>query len=357
MLKTLRKSVEVQKLENQTGIFLPNPEVEFSYFWGKPSIIGNRTDISVTQTFDIPTISGIKKKYANTLNARLEEQYKMERMQILLNTKRTCIAIVYHNALEREWKLRLEHAQTIVDAYKERFNNGDVSILEYNKAQFNLANVKAELTKVEVEKNTQNQILNHLNGGKSISISDADYHDFEIPSNFDVWFEQIAVKHPQLSYFEKEKNIAQNSLKLSKASAFPEFFAGYISENIVNQHFQGITVGMNIPIWENKNRIKQAKMEISAAEMNWIANRQILYNQLLILYQKAVYMKNLSEQYQKSIRNLSNSYLLKKALDGGEISLLEYITEMSLYYDMENKALETERDYRTAVAELEAAYY
>ena len=40
-LSALQKQVEAQKLGNKTGIYLPNPEVEFSNLWGNPSEIGN----------------------------------------------------------------------------------------------------------------------------------------------------------------------------------------------------------------------------------------------------------------------------------------------------------------------------
>ena len=46
---------EAQKLENNTNIFLENPEVGFNYLWGDPSAIGNRQDFSVSQSFDFPT--------------------------------------------------------------------------------------------------------------------------------------------------------------------------------------------------------------------------------------------------------------------------------------------------------------
>ena len=59
-LKALRETAEAQKLGNRTGIYLANPEVGFNYLWGKPGDIGNRTDINVKQTFDIPTITGMK---------------------------------------------------------------------------------------------------------------------------------------------------------------------------------------------------------------------------------------------------------------------------------------------------------
>ena len=85
-LKSLRESADAQKLENRTGIYLDNPEVGFNYLWGNPTDIGNRTDLSVSQTFDIPTITGMKSKIADERNGLVEWQYKAERMNILLET-------------------------------------------------------------------------------------------------------------------------------------------------------------------------------------------------------------------------------------------------------------------------------
>lgn len=44
--------------------------------------------------------------------------------------------------------------------------------------------------------------------------------------------------------------------------------------------------------------------------------------------------------------------LLKKALDAGQISLLEYLTEVTLYYEAVDLQNAAERDYRLALSEL-----
>ncbi len=60
-LKALRETADAEKLKNKTGIFLSNPEAVYNYLWGgDPTDIGNRTDISLIQNFDIPTITGMK---------------------------------------------------------------------------------------------------------------------------------------------------------------------------------------------------------------------------------------------------------------------------------------------------------
>ena len=57
-LKALRDLTESQKLENKTGIFLDDPEIGFNYLCGHPSEVGQRHDITVTQSFAFSTILG-----------------------------------------------------------------------------------------------------------------------------------------------------------------------------------------------------------------------------------------------------------------------------------------------------------
>lgn len=63
-LKALREQAEADKLASRTGIYLDNPEVEFNYLWGDPSVMGNRTDVSVKQSFDFPSAYAYKGKIA-----------------------------------------------------------------------------------------------------------------------------------------------------------------------------------------------------------------------------------------------------------------------------------------------------
>ncbi|KAA6308963.1 hypothetical protein EZS27_039465 [termite gut metagenome] len=53
---------------------------------------------------------------------------------------------------------------------------------------------------------------------------------------------------------------------MNQAMGLPSFLAGYMSEKVVGEHFQDITLGISIPLWENKNRVKQAKAASIAAQ-------------------------------------------------------------------------------------------
>ncbi|MPL81058.1 hypothetical protein SDC9_26967 [bioreactor metagenome] len=353
-LKALRETAEAQKLGNRTGIYLANPEVGFNYLWGKPGDIGNRTDINVKQVFDIPTITGMKSKVANEQNNLIEWQYKSDRMNILLEAKQYCIELIYYNALKQELDIRLKHAETIAKGYKDRLDRGDANQLEYNKVQLNLAAVQGEISRVEVEQNALLSQLKRLNGGTSVTFEDNRYSEISLPLDFDQWFAQAAQKNPVLAYVEQEIELSKRQVSLSKAMGLPTFSAGYMSEKVVGQQFQGLTLGISIPLWENKNRVKQAKAAVSAAETRQTDSKQQFYSQLQILYNRTYGLKNTADKYRKSLLTLNSTDLLGKALNAGEISLLDYIVEIGLYYNTITQALEAERDYQKAFAELSA---
>lgn len=353
-LKALRESAEADKLENKTGLTLSNPEVGFNYLWGNPDNIGNRTDFSITQTFDIPTITGMKSRVANEKNNLIEWQYKADRMNILLEAKQYCIELTYYNALKKELDLRLQHAETIADGYKQRMDRGDANILEYNKVRLNLSTIQGEMSKIDVERNVLIEQLKRLNGGNEIRLDDYQFGNVELPLNFDDWYVQAEQNNPVLAYVKQEIEVSKRQVSLSKAMGLPTFSAGYMSEKVVGQRYQGISVGVSIPLWENKNRVRQAKAAVRAAESREADNKQQFYGQLQILYSRTFGLKATAENYRKSMETANSTDLLKKALDAGEISLLEYILEIGLYYDTVNQALEAERDYQKAYAELSA---
>ena len=203
-LRALRESIIAEKLENRTDIFLPNPEFGFNYLWGTPSSNGNRYDISVTQSFDAPTISGLKSKVANEQNAMLEWDYKAERMNLLLEAKEYYLDVVYYNALLEELNLRLVHAQAISKSQKERLESGDANILEYNNVKINLASAHGEILRVETERAVVLSELTRLNGGKNVTISESNFPTLSLPLNFEQWYAQAEQQSPVLAYVRQE---------------------------------------------------------------------------------------------------------------------------------------------------------
>ena len=174
----------------------------------------------------------------------------------------------------------------------------------------------------------------------------------QLPLNFDSWYVEAEQKNPVLAYVKQEIEVGKSQVSLSKSSNLPTFSAGYMSEKVVGQQYQGLTFSISIPLWENKNRVKQAKAAVTAAELREADSKQQFYSQLRTLYNRANSLNIIADKYRHSLATVNNTELLKKALDAGEISLLDYIVEIGLYYTTVSQALEAERDYQKAFAEL-----
>ncbi len=252
----------------------------------------------------------------------------------------------------KELAIRREHAEKIAVSQKERLESGEGNVMEYNNVQLNLSTVRGEVSRIETERNAAIAQIVRLNGGQPLTLSGSGFTSIEMPLNFNDWYATAEGKNPLLSYVRQEIELSKQQISLSKSMGLPTFSAGYMSENVVGQRFQGVSVGISVPLWSNKNRVKQAKSALRAAESKQTDTKQQFYSQLEILYSRTQGLKATAETYRESLENANNSVLLKKALDAGQISMLDYIVEIGLYYNTVNQALQAELDYQKAFAEL-----
>jgi len=353
-LKALRETAGSEKLGNKTDIYPADPEIGFNYLWGSPSAIGTRKDFSVSQEFDFATLSGLKSKMAMRKNGMVDRQYMADRMSLLLEAKQYCIDIIYYNALLHELSVRHGHAKSIADARKRLLDSGGGNVLEYNKARLNLTTVEGETAKVTAERNAVEAQLARLNGGIGITLTATTYDPVQAPADFDSWYRMAETSNPVLEYAREEVEMSKRQLSLTKAMSLPVLSAGYMSEKTAGEHFQGITVGVSVPLWSNKNRVRRAKSAVRAVEARRADAKMQLYSSMKILYRRIHDLKSAADIYRASLKSANSSELLKKALDAGEISLPDYLQEIGMYYDVMSKALDAEREYQKACAELYA---
>ena len=351
-LLALRKKAEAEKIGNKTQIYLQSPEFEFNYLSSNPSETGNRTDLSISQSFDFPTAYLYENQISNIKNEQVDIEYQKQLRSLLLKTRLVCNDIVYTNALMSKMSNRIIHAKDIANSFQSKFNVGETNILEYNKAQLNLLKISKDLELLEIQRNTLFSELTRLNGGIFIDFTDSQFHLPSIPVDFEQWYLSADQNNPVLNWLKQEIEISQKQEKLTRALSLPKLRAGYMSESVVGERFSGITGGLSIPLWGNKNTVKHAKANTLAIESITHDTKIQLYNHLKALHTKAISLQQNIDDYRFTLRSIDNSELLKKAFDKGEISLINYILELSIYFESENKLVELERNLNQTLAEL-----
>ncbi len=352
-LKALQQQMEAQKLANRTDIYLPNPEAEFGYLWGVPKAISNRIDISVKQSFDFPTVYSHKSKLANIENTNAEWAYKTERVNLLLAVKETCVQLIYCNALIGAYKVRMDNALTIAQSLAKMTDAGEGNILEVNKAQINLITVKNEIANIETERQRLLSDLKRYNGDKEIIFTDTLFEAAVIPDDFEQWYIEAESKSPALGYLKGVVEADKKRVQVNQAVRLPKFSAGYASESIPGEQYHGISIGISVPLWENKNKVKMAKAQAMASQLTVEDARIAFYNNLQYLFSKATTLKSAAESYGSTLQTNNNDILLKKAWQTGNLSLLNYLLESQYYYTAIENKLSVERDLALTIAQLE----
>ncbi len=351
-LKALKEKTDADKIGNKTGINLSNPEVEFGYLWGSPADEGKRVDLAVSQSFDFPTAYRYKSQLSDGKNKQADLTYEEQRRGILQQARLLCVELVYQQKIHDQLTERLQQAKSLSQAYQKSFDQGSIDILEYNKTKLNLLSAEKALQMNEVDMELVKSELIRMNGEQPIEINFRDYPSYLLSINFDDWFDKVKENNPSVQLSEKEIELSKKQEQLTKALNLPKFSLGYTSERVSGTTFQGVAVGVSIPLWEGRNTVKHQKAQTMALQMQYddlrIQFRNALKNQYVKTYKLSVLLK----EYQDALNVINNKDLLKTALDKGQLSLINYLLELSAYNETVDKYLETERDYQLGVAEL-----
>ena len=351
-LKVLQNELKADSLYNMTGLMPNNPELEFNYLWGNPDDIGNRKDLRISQSFDFPTVYTYKKKIANVRNEQLALEFKKRSMEINYEARILCTELVYYNKLISKLEIRLFDTQRLTESYKIKTDKGDTGILEYNKVRLREEILSADLKSANIKRQSLLDKLSSMNGGITINSKDKNYSTPMITQDFEKWFNVAEQNNPVLAWLKDEIQAVGVETKLLRAESLPGFQAGYMSEKVAGEEFSGITVGVTIPLWENKNRIKYAKANFKAAGEKHDETRLQFYYQLKATHSKAVSLQTAYNSYRTGLDKFDNGALLNIAFTKGGISLIDYLNELAVFYESADKALELEKDMNLTIEEL-----
>ena len=326
-----KQMTEAQKLEANTGKYLANPTVELNQLWADRSAGGNSNELAVVQAFDFPTVYSNKNKLAKLKSATYDHQYAASRQQILLSAKQICLEIVYLRKQKNILDSRLKNAERLAALYHQRLESGDANQMELNKIQLEKINAQNASRLNEAALRAQLEKLRNLNGGITIDFTD---------------------DNPSLKSLAGETETANREVKLSRAQSLPKFDLGYRRNGGSEEKMNGFRIGMSIPLWENKNTVKTAKAQAEYAAANMDDNTQALKSTLRELYTQAQALQNSSAEYAQALASQRNEELLNKALEAGQISMIDYFVEITLLYDSIQNYLDVEKEYHTLVAQL-----
>ncbi len=351
VLKANEQFFEAQNLGFKAQTNLDNPELEweksFSSDEGKPY------EILVSQSFDFPTSYLYKNQLKKAQIANTENYKAKSRQEILLEAKLLCINLIYYNKQKAELNNRLSNAEKLNDLFQKRLEEGDATILEANKIKMLRLNTANQLKMIESKVSNLTDDLIKLNGGKQIDLNLHEYPLMSIDQGMKELLTQSLNADPQLKLLSTKEEISAKETSLVKTNSLPKFSIGYryLNSDILKQA-NGIKLGLSIPLWENKNKVKRARLLEQFSREEYLIGKMELENKFLKLFRNFLNLEKSMKEYEGVFTEKHYDTLLQKALTLGEISSIEYFTENIYYYESVDTYLEIEHEYYKTMSEL-----
>lgn len=356
-LKAMHAQLQATLLANSADNALPDPEAEVAYMFGSPKGVEPRTNVAVTQSLDWGVLTGRRRKLSKAANTAAMAEYRVAFQKVMSEADAALVQMVYYNRLQAELETRCHEALNIMLMYEKKYTDGDVNLIELNKVRLNTAVSEAELQRAKADRAAVAQTLQRLNGGAPITMPDTVYPATTALPPLATLKE--AMPHTA-AMAQAEASLAQSTaaVKLAKVEGMPEFTVGFQGEYIKDNNYSGPSIGLSIPLWGNTRRkVKAARATQVASQLSLADARQQQLSTLDQLYMQATDLNATTQQLKDHLAATTNDALLRRSLEAGQLSVLNYLLEQSFYYSARTALLEAERDAQLAVSQVRALMY
>lgn len=358
--------ISSQKLENKTGNNLPDPTLSYAHLWDSKNSDETVGELVISQSFDFPTLYATRGKMNRLKTNALDAQAAAFRQQILLQAKEVCLDIIMLQRLQELLDERLKNAEELSAMYNKRLETGDANILETNKINLELLNVRTEARLNRTALDNKLKELLVLNGDRPLTpgrplpgtVPDArvlgltEYPAVPLPADFRPLAEELLAADPTLQSLQGESAAARKQISASKQGWLPRLELGYRRNTESGHPLNGVVVGFSFPLFENRNKVKMAKTQALNIDCQKENAALQAGSTLWQLYEEACSLHASMEEYEHTLRQQQDLSLLKQALMGGQISMIEYFVEISVVYQSQTNLLQLENRYQKAMAQL-----
>lgn len=352
-IESARSRAQIEQMFGENT--LESPEVEFTRLWGAEGV-GNKWSLSVSQSFDWPGIYAARRQAAR--NASTASQFAMEStlLDLRLEVRSALIDLIHNKQLVEMQSDRVKHLSELEETFRKGVESGSETRLDYNKTVIELIAAKKELQSIEAESARLLATLSELNGGADITgILSKLGNTYPIIPAIDpenISLETIKQRDPSYAAALATAEAAKSMSKVEKMASLPGFSLGFEHETEVDEHFNGFSVGISLPVWGRRHQRKAASLEADVAVME---AEMALVKRTTELTADLYRMKSLKrtlDEYEPVVNDKANINLLKKAYDAGQINFITYVQELNYFIEARRDYLDTLYEYSLALTRL-----
>lgn len=366
-LKANIRQIASQKLEAKAENNLPDPSVSYAHLWDSKDNSKTVGEMVVSQSFDFPSLYATRGKMNRLRTVAFDARSAEMRQQVLLQAKELCLDIIMLHRRQELLDSRLKNAEELAAMYAKRLSMGDANALETNKINLELLNARTEARMNATNLNGKLGELLALNGNMPLSpgrpapapalptpqtLGLTDYPAVALPADIYRTHDELLSADPALQSYESESAAARKLVSASKQGWLPRLELGYRRNTESGHPLNGMVVGASIPLFSNKGKVKSAKAQAMTIDFQKENAKVKASAELWQLYEEARSLQASMHEYEQTLSSQQDLSLLKQALLGGEISMIEYFVEVSVVYQSKMNLQLIENQYQKAMARL-----
>lgn len=302
--------------------------------------------------FDFPTQYAARKKWGDYRSEEIGRQYLLQRRDILLEAKKLCLEIIRLDAEKEILDTRLENADELLALVEKKFEEGGAGILEMNKVKMERMTIRTLAAQNSASRRSAIQNLEALNGGIPLEIAAVmEYPVLPDLPDFDTFCNHIAESDLSVLSAGASVEATAQEIKVNRQNWLPKLEVGYRRNTSLNEASDGFIVGISVPLFSGKNKVKIAKARHTAAIAGLENARLQSINEMRSSYFEMTELAQALEEYDLPLM-LNTLEALKKAVTAGQISIMDYYMEADNIFNSLADYIGIENRYQVLMAEL-----
>lgn len=380
---TVQQAVEIALANNQTvkssqlqiskqqaikGTAFDLGKTNLNLQYGQFNSIKIDNNISVQQNIPFP---GLIKNQHNLYNAQVrssELNLLVTQQELIRQVKSTYAQLSYFKALQKLYKSQDSIFSNFLKASSLRYQTGETNMLERTTAETQLNEVRNQSEKNIADISIYSAELQRLLNSKELIEVSSDHLKKE---SWNQLVPDSLMNTSLLALQQQQVEIADQSLRVERAKAGPDFTVGYFNQSIIGsqtvngqdqlfsagKRFQGIQAGIAIPLFYKPfaGRIKAAKIEKQIAQTEFSLFQTNLQAQYKQAEQDLLKNSHSVDYYEKNA--LPNVNLILKqsqiAFQSGDIGYLEFSQALRTYSEIRFSYLQAVNQYNQSVYTLQ----
>lgn len=354
-------TLAAEKLSLNAEVAPSDPEVDFEYLWPSSAGEANRWSAGISQELpDFRKMSATRRviRAIDSLDiiqrraAAAEATYEAEQRLInLIGARRELMMLQEIH----------ENFDSLTVSYTRAWEKGEVTILDLNKIKIEHARASAADRDAQGKVAALTAEIVALSGGDISAdelVSLVDYPMYHLPESGhgcrpeDGMMEKVVRDSPQFKVLAAQEKVAAEKSGLASKERFPKLTLGYVHAYEDGNHFNGLSAGLTLPVFSRKSSKLAAEAEEYAVKSGNMMKTQEMIATANADCARAHTLQRQLAMLGPAVENTNNIRLLKMALEGGEISLLEYLQETSYFVDAAREYNAARLEYALILASL-----